>query len=94
MKKLADDVELLWRKVEDKVRVSRCGGNHDVDGFSSTKESNMTMLNCPSLIRDKPTAVKVELIMIAPTTSWVGLGWRPVTATKACQVETALSLLK
>ena len=44
MKKLADDVELLWRKVEDKVRVSRCGGNHDVAGFSSTKESNMTML--------------------------------------------------
>ena len=44
MKKLADDVELLWRKVEDKVRVSRCGGNYDVAGFSSTKESNMTML--------------------------------------------------
>jgi hypothetical protein len=27
----------------------------------------------------------VEFIMSAPTTSWVGLGWRPADATKACQ---------
>jgi len=45
VEKLADDVELLWRKVGDEV----------------------------------------ELIMSAATTTWVGLGWRPLTATKACQ---------
>ena len=29
---------------------------------------------------------KVEIIVSAPTTTWLGLGWRPVEATKACQV--------
>eukprot|EP00092_Neocalanus_flemingeri_P036033 GFUD01039233.1.p1 GENE.GFUD01039233.1~~GFUD01039233.1.p1 ORF type:complete len:472 (+),score=185.88 GFUD01039233.1:193-1608(+) len=28
---------------------------------------------------------EVEVIMTAPTTSWVGLGWRPADATKSCQ---------
>jgi len=28
---------------------------------------------------------EVEMIFTAPTSSWVGLGWRPASATKACQ---------
>ena len=32
------------------------------------------------------TPSKVEMILSAPTTTWLGLGWRPVEATKACQV--------
>ena len=32
------------------------------------------------------TLSKVEIIVSAPTTTWLGLGWRPVEATKACQV--------
>jgi len=28
---------------------------------------------------------EVEIIVSAPTTTWLGLGWRPVEATKACQ---------
>jgi len=28
---------------------------------------------------------EVELVVSAPTTSWVGLGWRPLSSTKACQ---------
>ena len=27
----------------------------------------------------------MEMVMTAPTTSWVGLGWRPASATKSCQ---------
>ena len=30
---------------------------------------------------------EVELVVSAPTTSWVGLGWRPLSSTKACQVR-------
>jgi hypothetical protein len=28
---------------------------------------------------------EVEMILTAPTTSYVGLGWRPSSATKSCQ---------
>ena len=30
---------------------------------------------------------RVELLLSAPTSSWLGLGWRPLETTKACQVS-------
>ena len=49
--------------------------------------TNLKTMLIPDVMMKVDSAPQVELIMSAPTTTWVGLGWRPLTATKTCQVE-------